>query len=123
MVAASTSTSTWPGPGAGAWNSTSSRISVGSPIAVIWSLRMVALRYVLGLVLFDDVQYAQGAVELNQPPALTQTTQQHRGEPEGFAECRELGVDRVVVAGEEQHLTTIVVPGVGLDVVGVHGVE
>src|SRR3984957_13846275 len=72
MVAASTSTSTWPGPGAGASNSTSCRTSAGAPIAVIWSLRMIALRDMFGLILFDDVQCAQGAAELHQPSALTQ---------------------------------------------------
>src|SRR3984957_6207567 len=72
MVAASTSTSTWPGPGAGASNSTSSRTSAGALIAVIWSLRMIYLPDMLGLILFDDVQRAQRPAELHQPPSLTQ---------------------------------------------------
>src|ERR1700756_3382728 len=123
MVAASTSTRTWPGPGAAASNSTNCRTSAGSPIAVIWSLRMVFRPDMLGLILFDDMQCAQGAAELHQPPALTQATHQHRGEPKRLAKCGKLGVDRVVVAGEEQHLAPIVVPGVGHDVLGVHRVE
>src|ERR1700737_2160974 len=104
MVAASTPTSTWPGPGAGASNSTSCRTSPGAPIAVIWSLRMVSLPDMLGLVLFDDVQCAQGAAELHQLSTLTQAAHQHGGEPERLAESGELGVGRVVIAGEEQHL-------------------
>src|SRR5271156_4265621 len=60
MVAASTSTSTWPGPGVAAWNSTSSRTSAGSPIAVICSLCMTALRHGAALVLLDDVEGVSG---------------------------------------------------------------
>src|SRR6476660_399384 len=123
MVAASTSTSTWPGPGAGASNSTSCSTSAGAPIAVIWSLRMVFLPDMLGLVLFDDVQCAQRAAELHQPPALTQAAHWHGREPESLAECGECGVHSVVVDREEQDLAPIVVAGVGHDVLGEHGVK
>src|ERR1700730_6828224 len=123
MVAACTSTSTWPGTGAGAWNSTSSRRSVGSPIAVICSLRMVDFRDALELVLFDDVEGAQGPAELHQFAAVAQAAHVHRREAESTDELAEVRAGGGVVAGVEDHLAAVVVARVGRQVAGVHRIE
>src|SRR5271156_7075413 len=123
MVAASTSTSTWPGPGAGAWNSTSSKTSAGSPIAVICNLCMTTLRYALGLVLFDDVKGAQGPPELHQFAAVAQAAYSHRREAEFADQLVEICAGGVVVSGVEHDLAAVGVARISRQVTGVHRVE
>src|SRR3984957_1862889 len=123
MVAASTSTSTWPGPGAGAWNSTSCRTSVGSPIAVICSLCMTAFRYAVGLVLFDDVEEAQRLPELHHFAAVAQAAHVDRREAEFADQLVEICAGAVVVAGVEHDLAAVGVARISRQVTGRHHVE
>src|ERR1700692_717384 len=124
MVAASTSTSTWAGPGAGAWNSTSSRTSAGSPIAVICSLCMTAFRYALvGLVLFDHVEEAQRLPELHQFAAIAQAADVDRREAESAEQLVEICAGSGVVAGVEHDLAAVGVARISRQVTGGHRVE
>src|ERR1700676_4530825 len=84
---------------------------------------MAALRYALGLVLFDDVEGAQGLPELHQFAAVAEPAYSHRREADSADQLVEVCAGGVVVAGVEHDLAAVAVVRIGAYITGVHRVE